>query len=171
MDILAHSLWTNLGRDCFVKKSNKKVSRFWSIFFGIFPDLFAFTPIFIWAILNKVFLRPEDIEPASNNHLWINNLTHNLYNISHSLIIFGIIFLIIYLIKKKIYFSLLGWPLHILIDIPTHSYKFYPTPFLWPISDFKINGISWGTTWFMVLNYSSLLILYLVFYFLKNKNN
>jgi hypothetical protein len=171
MDILAHSLWTNLARDYFVKKSEKEVSGFWSIFFGIFPDLFAFTSIFVWAIFNKIFLNPKEIEPAFHNHLWINNLTYNLYNLSHSFIIFGIVFLIIYLIKKKIYFALFGWPLHILIDIPTHSYKFYPTPFLWPISEFKIDGVAWSTPWFMVLNYSALIFFYLIFqFFKKNKN-
>ncbi|MGC8776027.1 MAG: hypothetical protein ACP5QN_01810 [Minisyncoccia bacterium] len=169
MDILAHSLWTNLGRDYLVKKTNKKISRFWSIFFGIFPDLFAFTPIFIWSIFNKVFLHPSEIEPFSHNHLFINQLTYGLYNLSHSLIIFGIVFLIIYLIKRKIYFALFGWPLHILIDIFSHSYQFYPTPFLWPVSNFKVNGISWGNPWFMTINYLALLIFYSVLFLRKNK--
>lgn len=63
-----------------------------------------------------------------------------------------------------------GWLLHILMDIPSHSYDFYPTPFLWPISDFKINGFHWGTPWFMITNYSLIIISYLILYFLKKRN-
>ncbi|MCS6789007.1 MAG: hypothetical protein NZ484_00305 [Patescibacteria group bacterium] len=169
MDIFAHALWTNLVHGYTIHKKEINISKFWSIFWGVFPDFFAFTPIFFWSIINRINLKPEDIEPINKDSLFIFNFTHNLYNISHSLIIFGIIFLIVYLIKKKIYFALFGWPLHILIDIPTHSYRFYPTPFLWPISDFKFGGISWGVPWFMFLNYSLILIFYLIA-FLKFKN-
>lgn len=169
MDIFAHALWTNLVRGYTAYKKEINISKFWSIFWGVFPDFFAFTPIFFWSIINRVNLKPEDMEPINKDSLFIFNFTHNLYNVSHSLIVFGIIFLIIYLVKKKIYFALFGWPLHILIDIPTHSYRFYPTPFLWPISDFKFGGISWGTPWFMFLNYYLILIFYLIV-FLKFKN-
>lgn len=169
MDILAHSLWTNLTREYYSKNKKVKISKWWSIFWGVFPDLFAFTPIFIWTILNNFYLKPFEMEPAIKDSLFIINFTHTLYSISHSFIIFGIIFLFIYLIKKRIYFALLGWPFHILIDIPTHSYRFYPTPFLWPISNFKVNGISWSIPWFMILNYSLILIFYILMF--KNSKN
>lgn len=53
---------------------------------------------------------------------------------------------------------MLAWGVHILVDIPTHSYRFYPTPFLWPLSGWKFNGFSWGTPWFIVVNYGALLL-------------
>ena len=34
---------------------------------------------------------------------------------------------------------------------------FLPTPFLWPISDWKFPGISWAEPWFMVVNYTLML--------------
>jgi hypothetical protein len=40
---------------------------------------------------------------------------------------------------------MLGWLLHIAIDIPTHSFRYYATRFLWPVSDFRIDGIAWRT--------------------------
>jgi len=49
------------------------------------------------------------------------------------------------------------------VFILTHSYRFYPTPFLWPISAWRFHGLSWRTPWFMVLNYSTLLMIYLFF--------
>jgi hypothetical protein len=62
-----------------------------------------------------------------------------------------------------------GWLVHILCDIPTHSYRFYPTPIFWPLSSWKFNGFSWGVWWFMLLNYSALFIVFLIIYFKKKK--
>lgn len=64
-----------------------------------------------------------------------------------------------------------AWFLHILMDIPTHTYRFYPTPFLWPVSDVKLNGFSWATPWFMIVNYSIIILIYLYFYLKKQKKD
>jgi len=65
---------------------------------------------------------------------------------------------------------LLAWALHIIIDIPTHSYELFPTPFLWPISDFKINGIPWDNSIILIPDIILLIILY-TFWFYKSKKN
>jgi len=62
-----------------------------------------------------------------------------------------------------------GWLVHILIDIPSHSYKFYPTPFLWPFSEWKFDGWSWGAPIFMIINYSLIIGVYVLFYFVNKK--
>jgi hypothetical protein len=67
---------------------------------------------------------------------------------------------IVYYFWKEWALLLGGWPLHIIMDIPTHSREFFPTPFLWPISDVTFNGISWATAWFMIANYSLLAIVF-----------
>jgi hypothetical protein len=46
------------------------------------------------------------------------------------------------------------------MDIPTHTSDFFPTHFLYPLSNVHVNGMSWGSPWFMLLNYSVLLIIY-----------
>jgi membrane-bound metal-dependent hydrolase YbcI (DUF457 family) len=74
----------------------------------------------------------------------IPQFVHVLYNFTHSLIIFAFIFGLVWFFYRKPFLPLLAWGLHILIDIPTHSAAFFPTPFLWPVSDFMVNGISWG---------------------------
>ena len=58
--------------------------------------------------------------------------------------------------------EMFGWFIHILMDIPTHTGLLYPTLFLWPLSDWYVDGNSWGTKWFMVINYSVLLIVFLL---------
>jgi hypothetical protein len=50
--------------------------------------------------------------------------------------------------------------LHVLIDIPTHSYSYYPTRFLWPISDLSVGGVPWWTRWFWIATYAVLLVVY-----------
>ena len=59
-------------------------------------------------------------------------------------------------------FEMLGWLLHILIDIPTRSLSYYATRFLWPVSDFRIDGIAWWTRWFWIATYVALAVVYFV---------
>ncbi len=64
------------------------------------------------------------------------------------------------ILARRIVFELLGWLLHILIDIPTHSFRYYATRFLWPLSDFRIDGIAWWTPWFWGVTYGALVLVY-----------
>ena len=90
--------------------------------------------------------------------------------VGHSLNIFAIISFVIYLTFKylkargltarRMPWEMGGWLLHILIDIPTHSYQFYPTPLCWPISGWKFNGFSWGNAYFLAVNYFALGVIY-----------
>ena len=157
MDIFSHALWAGAaGKGVNIKRieSKKKPLKIWLMaFFGFFPDLFAFALAFSWSIGSQIFsfipkierLGPENVEPVTQNGRFIFHITHSLYNISHSLLVFFIIFGLVWYLRKKPFWEMTGWLLHILMDIPSHSYRFFPTPFLWPISDFKIDGISWAT--------------------------
>ncbi len=88
-------------------------------------------------------------------------LAWQLYQISHSLFVFSAVFGIVWLIRRRPVLEMLGWPLHILIDIPSHTLRFFPTPFLWPVSSYHFDGISWGNRWFMLVNYSAIAAVYL----------
>jgi hypothetical protein len=179
MDILAHSLWTGAASKTANLKKKNPIKTWLAIFFGVFPDLFAFTFAFAWSIASLIFpfvpkvehLGPENVEPVTQNGRFIFHLTHSLYNLSHSLIIFFIIFGLVWLIFRRPIYELFGWLLHILIDIPSHSYRFFPTPFLWPISDFKIDGFNWATPGFMLINYSALILAYSILWFVKRQQN
>jgi hypothetical protein len=46
------------------------------------------------------------------------------------------------------------------LDIFTHDIQFFPTPFLWPISDFHVNGHMWGTPEIFIPNVMVLAGLY-----------
>ncbi len=153
MDTLAHFLWTVI--------LFRKVKHYvWALLFGVLPDLLSFGISIMSRLLFTGFSfgRPEVHQIPK----WVMML----YGITHSLIIPIIILLIIYIIYKKVPLFLLAWPIHIILDIPTHTKEFLPTPFLWPISNYAFPGISWGTRWFMLTNYS-LIIIGLIYVFRK----
>lgn len=170
MDVFSHGIWSALAAKAANKKIKKPLNVWLAAFWGIFPDIFAFTIPFIWLFWNLAlgnmnfsdFPRPEESEPPTEVKFPIFNLASLLYNFSHSLIVFILIFALFWLIKRRLVLELSAWFFHILIDIPTHSYKFYPTPFLWPVSDFKFDGFLWSEPWFMILNYSALAVVFIL---------
>lgn len=170
MDIFSHGLWAGAAYKAINKKRQSPLSVKLAAFWGVFPDLFAFTVPFLGLLWNLSFEGlslsdmpgPSSAEPPPSDTLWVFTLATFLYNLSHSVVIFSLIFVIVYLIRQKPIWELEGWFLHILIDVPTHSYKFYPTPLLWPLSDWKFNGISWATPWFLILNYIAIISVFLI---------
>jgi hypothetical protein len=174
MDILAHGLWAYLAFKAANMHWKKKEKLGWAVFWGMFPDLFGFTiPILI--ILFGLFAGTASIadipKPGHETEVQINGpLPHMLYNYSHSLIIFALVALAAWGIMQYFYrktpWVLGGWLLHILMDIPTHSKAFYPTPILWPLSTWTFDGVMWGQLWFMILNYALLAVVY---FYLKHE--
>ena len=166
MDILAHALWTNIT--FFKKYKTEKKSRWWAVFFGIFPDLVSFSPVFLFYLLFKL----TEIAWIGGLRDWFwHNYSAQSYNYSHSLVTFGLVFLVALVIRRgRAYWPLLGWALHIMLDIFTHP-SFYQTPFLFPLSNFKNHyAISWADPRFMLVNYGSMAIVYgLVYFFQKKK--
>ncbi len=173
MDIFSHSLWAGAisyaAKHNLEKRTKHKFHILVGIFFSVFPDLFAFSFPFAWFAWK--FLSgdmsfgelpgPGDAEPFRLAGFWVFDLAQNLYVVSHSLVIFAIVFFITWKILKRPAFELLGWPLHILIDIPTHSYEFYPTPVFWPISTASLDGAEWKNPLVFGLNFLALAIVYL----------
>jgi len=130
--------------------------------------------------------RPEIMPFEVRNTFFIFRLTDHLYHISHSIFTFlALFFLVLIIYRFKIthaqksdktfskntyhrtsrytpYWEMTGWLIHIITDIPTHSAAFYPTLFLWPLSDWCVDGTSWANVRFMITNYTSLLMVFLL---------
>ena len=135
--------------------------------------------------------RPEIMSPEERNSFFILRLSETLYHISHSLITFLVLFFLTGSVRwnkrkrqqhreetslKTVHpqrrrytpcWEMTGWFIHVLMDIPTHSGMLYPTLFLWPLSDWYYDGNSWGTLWFMIANYSCLLIVFILLRFVR----
>jgi len=166
MDILAHTLWTNASargvNSLREKKGKPKVLHVgWTAFWGVAPDFFAFTAPFLIGLWRVVAEGLPFGSIRGGMQVGGFDLAAYLYQYSHSLVVFAAVFLVVWVISRRPRWELLGWALHILIDIPSHAIEFYPTPFLFPISDYRFPyGVSWANTWFMIINYSTLAIVW-----------
>lgn len=181
MDVISHGLWAGAAASGAGKVKTR--SQFSEAFlWGMLPDLFAFgvpTMIFAFRFLSgqsATFIPMHDQFGGSSSD--VMNMAHSLYSFSHSLFVVAAAFLLIILFRriilrikwKRAFPSLMiGWPLHILMDIPTHSLEYFPTPFLWPFSDYRFDGISWANIYFLSLNLCVLAAVYLLLYYAKEK--
>jgi len=147
MDTLSHALW---GYGLFGYKRYAALA----LFFGAMPDLISFGLYLFLQIMHGTWHPgPPPIETLPN-WLIIN------YSIGHSFVICLPIIGLVALWRKPIAFAMLAWPFHIVLDFPFHSFKYFPTPIFWPISDFKIDGISWAHWYIWLPNVAGLLLLF-----------
>ena len=148
MDVFAHILWSYI-----LFHSSGYV---WlAVLFGILPDLLSWTIFMFYPHKSGFNWKNPDFSRVPK---WV----FTLYGVTHSLFVIAAVFIAVFLIFKTIPIYLLAWPLHVLVDIPTHRRDFLPTPLLWPFSDYAFPGISWANRYFMVANYS-LIALFLVY--------
>jgi hypothetical protein len=155
MDTLAHMLWTLI----FFYKY-KYVG--YAMLFGVLPDLSSWGIYLVYRIGKRVPFGKPDLSIIPK---WV----FILYGITHSVIIFAAIFFCAWVVLGAMPIVMLPWIIHLLMDIPTHTREFLGTPFLWPISSWLFPGISWGTKWFMLINYFVMAVfLSLTFLFGRN---
>lgn len=153
MEIVSHALWAAAAGTAAARVAAPRLHLGWLAFWAMFPDLFAFTPHVgarLWARLTGA--------PWVHVH---HSGGVDLYSLSHSLVVFAPVFALACLVFRKPQWALLGWALHIAMDIPTHS-EHYPTPFLWPVSGYRFIGIAWHQWWFEVLCYTALAAVFLL---------
>ncbi len=155
MDIVSHALWANL-----IFKESPIAQRSAVIVLSIMPDFVSFSTITVKKFINRTMSFHRPIASA------IPAQVIKLYNATHSLIIWVAIFLLLKIMGLSLLtLAFMGWGLHILLDIFTHTAHYFPTPIFWPLSKFHFSGISWSNKWFMAFNYGVLAFMYLVFYF------
>jgi hypothetical protein len=189
MDIVSHGLWgallakavnVRLGR---TKKAGefRRLDPLLAGFWGFAPDLVAFMPVFLLFgggmlsghVEPENFPRPTEAEAAGTAATGIFWVTHAIYSVTHSAVVFAIVFFGVwafrkFILKRKHAFvwEMTPWLLHILVDLFTHSYEFYPTPILWPVSAWRFDGIPWSHALIIGPNY---LLLALGFYLVRRR--
>jgi len=155
MDIIAHGLWTAAAAKIARDKTREPLRLGWAAFWGVFPDVFSFAvPAVVrlwWYTTGTTHsLLPDAHGPQHFQFVW------QLYHCSHSLLVFAAVFALVWLILRRPVLEMLGWGLHILIDIPTHQ-GIFAVHFLWPLSSYGFNGIRWERPWFLAANYAALI--------------
>lgn len=162
MDIISHGLY---GGIAFGRKA--RISYWKAFFFGVVPDLASFGVLTAFSVLGLVSGPDWGSGPPDPNS--IPRYVHHLYDATHSLVVAFSIFGIVWWVLKRPFVEMLAWPLHILVDMPTHSSAFFPTPFLWPFSSYTIDGISWSNPYIFFPNVIFLAVLYGVWFMRKRK--
>ncbi len=146
MDVFAHALWTYLF-------FNNQEWVWIGVLVSFLIDAITFVPIMIAMWIRGDKMRGPPTLKGTFAKRWAK-----LYNATHSLIVLAAVGLIIYVITGSLWGPLLAWLVHIIMDIPTHSKEFFPTPIFWPISSWTFPGFSWAQPWFMALNYGALIL-------------
>lgn len=156
MDFVSHGLW---GSITFGRRSRSSFGLAFAA--GMAPDLFSFGVLYVAAAFG---LSPKpDFSHGTPPESTIPQYVHHLYNYTHSFVIFLIVFFLVWLFLKRPVWELGAWGLHILADVPLHSYAFFPTPVLWPLSGWKFDGWQWMTPAILVPNFALLSLLYALY--------
>ena len=165
MDTLAHGLWGGAG---FYVSGRKKFAV--AFLLGMAPDLLSFG---VYFAAHPVWLAERLLGGASGPPP-LSTLPPYLfaaYNLTHSLILWALLFGLFGMALRRPPWVWLAWGLHIVCDIPTHNMRFFPTPYLWPFRTPFVNGISWATPGFMAANYAALAAVYFtLFFYLRRKS-
>jgi hypothetical protein len=157
MEIVAHGLWAAAAVVGVRRTTHVRPSIAWTVWWAVFPDVFAFGPSIAAGL---ALLVAGKIGAASHGFPPRVHFSVPLYPAAHSLLVFAAVFGLTCLVARRIVYSMLGWLMHILIDIPTHSYSYYATRFLWPLFNVRVDGIAWWTPWFWVATYAALATVY-----------
>lgn len=175
MDTFSHGFWVGAIYKVLGRKINKKFNIWLAVWWGIFPDILSFTISSVWLLWVLLagqsslaeLPRPDTIREIDAPFVYA--ITLILYNLSHSLIVFLLVAVLVTLAVKRIAWEMFGWLLHILMDMPTHALDFWPTPVLWPLFDWQLPGFNWEIKpWFWLINYLAIILVFLWFKFKKS---
>ena len=151
MDTLSHALY---GKGFF----GYRKYRWTSFLFGALPDLSSFGVYFLGQLFSNFHGLKNGRPSIEEIPIWVVEL----YNISHSLITAFVFIAIVYFIKKELTWPMLAWPVHIIVDLFTHSIEFFPTPFFWPLSNYRFDGIPWSNIYVFATN---IVLIFLIFFY------
>ena len=167
MDILSHGLWgaaaaLTVGR--FRDVTPAQTAAAFAL--GIAPDVGQLMPVLAWSLTQPAPLDTVASFVAATPGLeprlpgTVVALSHHLHCLAHSLPVLLVATLAAWRWMRWWLVPLIGWWLHVLLDIPTHSSDYYAVPFLYPFSDYGVDGIAWTTPWVLIVDYAALALMY-----------
>jgi hypothetical protein len=170
VDPFSHALWSVI---IFRKL---KIQMFWVMFFSVFPDILSSVPFLIWRIVYFTVL---------NNHFsldiilreWTEQIPPNIfalfdtvYNLSHSIFLFGTVLILLFILKRQkmngkklrsqlremAFTPIWAWGLHLALDLISHAGPEHAERFFYPFSNFYFGLTNWFTLPFMIINTATL---------------
>jgi hypothetical protein len=138
------------------------VSRLgWTVALAVLPDLGHLLPVTGWAMVNlasadwwqyATALPGQEPPMPHAVGLW----AHHLHCILHSALVAAVVTAALWAWRAAFWWPLLGWWSHIVIDVFTHSAEFFPSPVLYPLTDWGFDGVAWNRPGFLWANYLAL---------------
>ena len=162
MDILAHGLWA--GAAAMAIAPSRRPPRaiwIWTVVLAVMPDLGHMLPVTGWAMTTLssadwwqyATALPGREPPMPEAVGW---LAHHVHCVLHSAICAGVVTALVWWRWRVFWLPLLGWWLHIVIDVFTHSAEFFPSPVLYPLTYWGFDGWAWNQPAALMLNYIAL---------------
>jgi len=163
LDIIAHGLWAGIGVGFASRRWNlTRRTMALTVAMAVLPDLVQLLPLMTWALFSQdgvavvrayvqALPRSEPVLPPT-----VGLLTYHLHCFMHSAVVAGAFAALCWGALRSFWVPLLGWWLHIVIDVFTHSADFYPSPVLYPLTQRGFDGLAWNTPWFLAVNYFAL---------------
>jgi hypothetical protein len=131
MDLITHAVLTRIliGRD-----RNLLLA-------GLGPDALWYITYPPWVIVQGKARHALANSDWPNPPRWMETLHHASHSLPVALAAAGVARLVTGRWPRR---ELAAWCLHIAIDIPTHSRRFWGPRFLWPLSQVSIEGVPWA---------------------------
>jgi hypothetical protein len=128
------------------------------LFFGILPDLAFAVPMLLLFLPSAVGMAAASFEVPEFYSV------AEIYRLSHSYLTAFFAFAVVFLVLRRFYWPMLGWFLHISMDVFTHKgsmamqMPFYPLPF-------SVEGfVYWSNTLFMLASWTAMALVLLWYY-------
>lgn len=131
MDVVTHALVTRflIGKDRNL------------ILAGLGPDVVWYVTYPSWVIAQGKARRALANSDWPDPPRWMETLHHVSHSLLVAVIVAGIVRALTGRWPRRV---LAAWCLHIVIDIPTHSRRFWGPRFLWPLSQVSVEGVPWA---------------------------
>ncbi len=162
MDIVAHGLWA--GAAVVALAPRRRPTRGVlgaTVALGVLPDLVHMLPVVAWAIATRDASSAWQYAIATPGHGpampdLVQLLAHHLHCLLHSAVVAALVTVVVAWRWQRFWWPLLGWWLHIVIDVFTHSADFYPSPVFYPLTYWGFDGVAWNQPVFQLANYLAL---------------
>lgn len=163
MDLLAHALWAGVAGESLRRRGRIGARGSAALVaLAVLPDLMQGLPVAAWALGSGggtgLLWDFATATPAQEPALppVVDTAAHHLHCIGHSAVIAGGATALALAMRWRHAGVLLGWWLHIVIDVFTHAADFYPVPVLYPLTMQGFDGLAWNTPGFQAVNYTLL---------------
>ena len=159
MDFFAHIAWSVIVYGKFLPL-NELVQ---TTFFSILPDLLWGVPLFSYVIYRN--LRGRKIAFTHERKEYLNKFGR-IYNYSHSAVTMLVVFAALSLITFSFYYpAILGWLLHIVIDMFVHKESYFEQKPFYPLSNLRVRGFFLHLNKkFVIINWAIIIILMTILY-------